>query len=125
MSILFASELGHELSSGFSFVESEDFGVSGHINVATEAQGNEDTTVEVNDATGATGATGAGAVAAPSRGIGAAGPTVGGTTGAATGGGAMGVTPLCGINLVGGTALCGGGKGPAAEKSRSSISGQE
>lgn len=82
-----------------AFVESEDFGVSGHINVATEAQGNEDTTVEVNDATGATGATGAGAVAAPSRGIGAAGPTVGGTTGAATGGGAMGVTPLCGINL--------------------------
>ena len=79
-----------------AFVESEDFGVSGHINVATEAQGNEDTTVEVNDATGATGA---GAVAAPSRGIGAAGPTVGGTTGAATGWGAMGVTPLCGINL--------------------------
>jgi len=83
MSILFASELGHELSSGFSFVESEDFGVSGHINVATEAQGNEDTTVEVNEATGATGG---GAVEAPSRGIGAAGPTVGGTTGVATGG---------------------------------------
>ena len=69
--------------------------MSGHINVATEAQGNEDTTVEVNDATGAGGA---GAVAAPSRGIGAAGPTVGGTTGgpatgAVTGGGAMD-TPL-------------------------------
>ena len=65
--------------------------MSGHINVATEAQGNEDTKVEVNDATGA------GAVEAPSRGIGGAGPTVGGTTGEATTGGAAatgGAMPL-------------------------------